>query len=391
MKQYNFNEPTNRRGTGAIKYDLLKERFGEADLTPLWVADMDFKTPDFILNAVEACCKNEILGYTMPPQGYHSAILHWLQQVHQWEVKKEWIDFIPGVVKGIALCTMHFTNPGDKIIIQPPVYYPFRAVPENMGRTIVNNPLIEENGAYKMDLEHLESIIDKDCKLLILCNPHNPIGITWHKETLQVLAEICARHNILVISDEIHADMALFGHRHIPFASVSETAKQNSITLMAPSKTFNMAGVVSSYCIVPNDSLRRDFFRFLSIIEINQMHIFAGITCQAAYLHGENWMRQMLSYVEENILFVRDYLQKNIPSIKAIIPEASFLIWLDCRELNLKQSELVSLFVNKARLALNDGATFGAEGEGFMRLNVGCPRTTLREALNSLKKAVAND
>ena len=385
MSQYNFDEIIERQGTGAIKTDILKERFGEADLLPLWVADMDFRTPDFILQAIENRCKTGILGYAKTPDNYHPEVMQWLHRMHRWEIEKEWLDFIPGVVKGIAFCVMHFTQPGEKVIIQSPVYYPFRMVPENLGRTVVNNPLREENGQYSMDFDHLESIIDDDCKLLVLCNPHNPIGITWSKDTLQRLADMCLKHNILVISDEIHADLAIFGHKHIPFATVSEAAVQNSITLMAPSKTFNMAGVVSSYCIIPNPTIRRGFYHFLQASELNQMHSFAGIACTAAYAHGEVWMREMLSYVEENIRFVQQYLQENIPSIKAIIPQASFLVWLDCRAMNLSQKELVDFFVREAKLALNDGSSFGTGGDGFMRMNVGCPRKTLQIALERLR------
>lgn len=389
MKRYDFNEILDRKGSGALKTDVLKERFGADDLIPLWVADMDFRTPDFVIEAIEERCRQGILGYPIVPPGYYNEIMRWQQKMHQWDIDKEWIEFIPGIVKGLALCTMHFTNPGDKIIIQPPVYYPFRAVPENMGRTIVNNPLKEENGYYAMDLEHLESIIDSDCKMLILCNPHNPIGITWSKETLQNLAEICRKHNILVVSDEIHSDMALFGHKHTPFASVSTAALQNSVTLSAPSKTFNMAGIVSSYCIIPNKDIRQGFFRFLQTTEINQMHTFAGVACEAAYAKGEDWLKQMLAYVEENILFVDQYVRENMPQIKCYIPQASFLVWLDCRQLGLSQTDLVSLYVKKAKLALNDGSTFGQGGKGFMRMNVASPRPIIQKALEDLSAALA--
>ena len=385
MKQYNFDEIIDRKGSDAIKTDILKERFGEEDLIPLWVADMDFRTPEFILETIEARCKSGILGYAKTPDSYYPAIMQWLHKNHNWDIRKEWLEFIPGIVKGIAFCTMHFTQPGDKIIIQSPIYHPFRLVPENLGRTIVDNPLREENGHYTMDIEHLESIIDKDCKMLILCNPHNPIGITWDKETLLALSEICARHNILVISDEIHADLTLFGNKHIPFATVSEEAAQNSITLMAPSKTFNMAGVVSSYCIIPNQEIRQSFFRFLASSELSQMHTFAGVTSTAAYTYGEEWLQQMLDYLEKNILFVEQYLQKHIPHIKAVIPQASFLIWLDCRKMRLSQKELVTFFVKKAGLALNDGAMFGQGGEGFMRMNIGCPKQIIQMALERLR------
>ena len=387
MKKYDFDEVIDRRGTCAMKTDLLEKLYGREDLLALWVADMDFRCGDFIIDALTKRCQEGIFGYTKASDGYFESIVEWMKNRHQWEIKKEWVSYIPGIVKGIAFCVMKFTNPRDKIIIQPPVYQPFQMVPESHSRQVVNNPLIEENGKYRMDLEGLKKIIDKDCKMLILCNPHNPIGITWDKEILQELARICAENNILVISDEIHADMGIFGHKHIPFASVSQEAAGNSITFMAPSKTFNIAGIVSSYSVVPNQQLRESFYRYLHASELGNGTIFAYIVTETAYKNGMDWMRQMLDYVEGNILFVDKYLKENIPQIKAVIPEASFLIWLDCRTLGLQQSELISLFVDKAHLALNDGEMFGPGGNGFMRLNVGCPRIVLKQALEQLSRA----
>jgi cystathionine beta-lyase len=385
---YDFDEINDRRGTGALKTDILKERYGRDDLISLWVADMDFKCGDFIIDEMINRCKKGIFGYNITPDSFFNSIIDWLKIQHQWEIRKEWLSYIPGIVKGIAFCVMHFSKPGDKIIIQPPVYHPFRIVPEMHSRQIVRNPLIEENGKYRMDLQGLKKIIDKDCKILILCNPHNPIGITWDKATLQELARICIENNILVVSDEIHADMGIFGHKHLPFAAVSPEAAENSITFMAPSKTFNIAGIVSSYSIISNPQIRHNFYRFLAASELDEGTIFAYVATEAAYTKGMEWMRRMLAYIEENIRFVDAFLKENIPQIKAVIPEASFLLWLDCRELRLTQRELVSLFVNKAHLALNDGEMFGAEGIGFMRLNIGCPRAILKQALEQLKEAL---
>lgn len=389
MKKYNFDEVIDRKGTDALKTDALKARYGRDDLIGLWVADMDFRCSDFIIEALAKRCQEGIFGYTMASDDYFESIIDWVKNRHQWEIRKEWLSYIPGIVKGIAFCVMKFTNPGDKIIIQPPVYHPFRLVTQAHSRQVVNNPLIEENGKYRMDLEGLKSIIDKDCKMLILSNPHNPIGIAWNKETLQELACICAENNILVISDEIHADMGIFGHKHIPFACVSQEAADNSITFMAPSKTFNIAGIVSSYSIIPNQQIRKSFYHFLHASELGDGTIFAYAATKAAYKQGEDWLCQMLDYVEGNILFTDQYLKENIPQIKAIIPEASFLVWLDCRELSLQQSDLVSLFVDKAHLALNEGEMFGPGGRGFMRLNVGCSRTVLKQALRQLKEAIS--
>ncbi|WP_085535912.1 MalY/PatB family protein [Massilibacteroides vaginae] len=388
MRQYNFDQVIDRKGTDCIKVDLLEERFGTKDLTTLWVADMDFRTPDFIVNAIRKRCDHEIFGYTYASPDYYNSIIDWLQYKHNWSVKKEWLSYIPGIVKGIGFVLQCFTNPGDKVIIQPPVYHPFRLVPQQMKREVVNNPLKIVDGKYTMDFEHLESIIDDKCKILILCSPHNPAGIVWDKETLIKLAAICKRNNILVISDEIHAEIVYPQFRHYPFATVSPEAASCSITFMAPSKTFNIAGIVTSYAIVPDDKLRSEFYRFLEAGELADGTIFAYTATKAAYTYGAEWLQQMRSYVIENVRTVDNYLKAYIPKIKAYPPQASFLVWLDCRELNLSQAELVYLFKDKAGLALNDGKMFGSGGEGFMRMNVGCSRLIIEQALEALRKAV---
>lgn len=389
MKHYNFDEVINRKGTSCVKYDGLKDAYqGKENLIPLWVADMDFATPDFIIDALKKRCEHPIFGYTFDDDEYYASILAWLNYKYNWKAEREWITYIPGIVKGIGLAVQCFTQPGDKVIIQPPVYHPFRLVPTRMGREVVYNPLKLEDGVYKMDFEQLESLIDKDCKMLILSNPHNPGGIVWEKEALVKLAQICSAHGILVISDEIHAEMTYPQFRHHPFATVSPEAAACSVTFMAPSKTFNIAGIVSSYAIVPDAGLREKFYSFLEAGELNAGTIFAFAATKAAYTYGAEWLQQMRSYVIENVNFVDEYLKKNIPQIKAYRPQASFLIWLDCRELGLSQPDLVHLFEDKAGLALNDGTMFGKEGEGFMRLNVGCPRSILSKALESLKKAI---
>lgn len=270
------------------------------------------------------------------------------------------------------------------------MYHPFRIVPEGNDREVVWNPLKElPDGGYAMDLDHLAATSsDPRCKMLILSNPHNPAGIVWSRDVLRKVASICKENGVLVISDEIHSDMALFGHRHVPFASVSEEAASCSITFGAPSKTFNIAGIVSSYAIVPSPAIRERFYGWLNANELDEAPIFSPIATVAAYTEGEEWLDQMLRYVEGNVDFVIDWCARNIPEIKPLRPQASFLVWLDCRGLNLPQNELVDLFVNKARLALNDGAMFGPGGEGFMRLNVGTPRSVLREALTRIQNVI---
>ncbi len=388
MKQYNFDEVTDRRGTNSVKYDNLKELCGRDDVLPLWVADMDFRTPDFIINALRKRLEHEILGYTFASDSYYNSIIEWVHYKHNWAIRREWISYIPGIVKGIGFAIRCFTRPGDKVIIQPPVYHPFRIVPESMGREVVYNPLRTADGIYEMDFEQLEAVIDSRCKMLILCNPHNPGGIVWKKETLVRLAEICSRHNLLVISDEIHSEMAYPQFTHHPFATVSDEAARCSITFMAPSKTFNIAGIVTSYSIIPDDDIRKTFYDFLAAGELGDGTIFAYTATEAAYTYGAEWLQQMRMYVVGNVRFVDDFLKRELPAIKAYPPQASFLVWLDCRALGLSQTELVSLFLDKAGLLLNDGSMFGPGGEGYMRLNVGCPRSILASALNSLKTAV---
>ena len=389
MKTYNFDEIIDRSGSGDLKHEALLPRWGRNDLLPLWVADMDFATPDFVVDALKARLSHPIFGYTIEPADYRPTIIDWNKSHHGWKIKPEWISFIPGIVKGIGFVVNVFTKPGEKVIIQPPVYHPFRMTPEDNGREVVFNPLrLREDGYYDMDFDNLSEVCDDKCRVLILSNPHNPAGVCWSKETLQRLADFCYEHSIIVISDEIHSDMALFGNRHVPFASVSGRAADISITFAAPTKTFNMAGIVSSYAVISNDDLRQRFYGWLKANELDEPTIFAPIATIAAYQKGEEWRKQMLAYVENNVRFVEDYCREHIPGVRPLRPQASFLVWLNCRGLGLNHDKLLELFIDKAHLALNDGEMFGPGGEGFMRLNVGTPRSVLRQALEQLAKAV---
>ena len=367
-----FDTLIDRRGSGALKTDALRERFpmyrnedGRDDLLPMWVADMDFATPDFILDAIRQRLEHPVIGYTIEPADYRPAIIDWVSSHHQWQIQPEWISYIPGVVKGIGTALNLFTNPGDSVAIMEPVYHIFRQVIEGNGRKVVGGK-------------------EGSPAVFLLSNPHNPIGICWSREWLQELAHYCYENHILVISDEIHADLALFGHKHIPFASVSEEAAMNSITFMAPTKTFNMAGIISAYSVIPNPSIRERYYQWLDTNELSEPNIFAPIATIAAYRKGEAWRQQLIQYIEQNILFAEQYVAQHLPQVKVVRPEASFLIWLDCRALGLSHEALIDLFVNRARLALNDGEMFGHGGEGFMRMNVGCPRTVLQQALERL-------
>lgn len=390
METYNFDKTVDRSGSGDLKHSVLAERYGRADLLPLWVADMDFETPAFITDALRRRLEHSLFGYTVTPTDFWPTVQQWIADHHQWHVEQEWMRFIPGIVKGIGMAINVFVAPDEKVIIQPPVYHPFRLTPQGNHREVVMNPLHENSdGSYSMDFDNLAEVADEKCRMLILSNPHNPAGIVWDKATLQRLAAFCAERGIIVISDEIHCDMALFGHKHTPFASVSEQAAQCSITFGAPSKTFNIAGIVSSYAIVPNEQLRQQFFGWLTANEFDDPHLFAPIATIAAFKHGEPWRRQMLQYVEGNILFMEQWLQAHLPQVKALRPQASFLVWLDCRALHLDHEALVDLFVNHAHLALNDGEMFGPEGHGFMRMNVATQRSVLQTALRQLEEAVA--
>ena len=389
MKRFDFDKIIDRSGSGAIKSDAVEKVFGKPGLTPMWVADMDFETPEFIIEALKQRLEHPVFGYTVEPEDFRPAIIDWIKYHHDWKIEKEWISYIPGIVKGIGMGINALLDKGDKVIIQPPVYHPFRLVPQKNGHEIVFNPLKEmAGGSYEMDFENLEAVCDSHCKMLILSNPHNPAGIVWSKETLVRLADFCYERGIIVISDEIHCDMTLFGNKHIPFASISDKAAACSITFGAPSKTFNIAGIVCSYAIVPDENLRKRFYGWLEANEFGTAPIFSPIATIAAFRKGDEWRKQMLRYIEGNIEWVETFCRERIPLVRPVRPQASFLIWIDCRGLGLNHEDLISLFIDKAGLALNDGEMFNPGGEGFMRLNIGTPRKVIEEALIKLEKAI---
>jgi len=386
---YNFDEIIDRKDTNAVKLERCKALFGTEDVLPLWVADMDFRTPDFILDAIRQRLEHPILGYTMPSKDFYPLMQKWITEHHNWNVKREWIGFLPGIVPGLAFAVQSLTEVGDEIMVQSPVYYPFFNVIENNHRVIVNNPLKEVDGKFVMDFEDLEKKFTSKTRLFILCNPHNPGGRVWTKEELQQFAAICSKHNVTIISDEIHADMVLPGNTaHTPLATVSEWAQNNTVTFMAPTKVFNMPGLISSGYIIPNPELRHKFAEFLEASEMNAGNIFAYIGAVAAYEHGETWRLEMLEYVKGNIDYIADFLKKNVPQVVPMIPEASFLVWLDCKALGMETDELHKFFSLQAKLGLNKGTIFGVGGEYHLRLNVACSRKVLEQAMTQLKDAV---
>ncbi|GJH41419.1 cystathionine beta-lyase [Capnocytophaga sp. HP1101] len=386
---YNFDEVVCRKHTDALKLEALAPRWGRTDLLPMWVADMDFKTTPFIVEVMKKRMECEVFGYTVKPESWYEAIISWQKRRHQWTITKEMISFVPGVVPALAMAVQTFTERGEKVMIQQPVYNPFAQVIRNNHRELINCPLVLKDGQYHINFELFEEKI-KGCKLFLFCHPHNPGGRVWTREELQKVATICAQNKVVVVSDEIHADLTFPPYEHIPFASVSEEAKQNSVVFASPSKAFNMAGLATSYAVIANPSLRR---RFESYVEGNELaggNVFAFNTVVAAYNKGEEWLEQMLTYVQGNIDEVVSYIKENLPQLKVIIPQASYLVFIDFSALQLNQKEIVALCTDKAHLALNDGSIYGEEGNGYMRINLACPRSVVRQALEQLKSAITS-
>lgn len=372
-----------------MKYEGLDGVFGRHDLSPLWIADLDFAVCPDIVESLRRRLDHPILGYYACPDSYWNAVIGWLDRRHGMKTSREELAFIPGVVKGIAYCVNYFTSRGDKILIQPPVYHPFRLVVEGNGRKVVENSLRFDGKSYSMDLDHLARTVEAERpKLMILCNPHNPIGIQWDADTLAEVARICRRAGVIVVSDEIHGDLVLHGRPHIPFAEASDDARAAGITLGAPSKTFNIPGLVSSWMMIKNPDLRRDFFHWLEVNEFSSPMMISALGAEVAYTHGEQWLDEMLEYIEGNIDFAIDYVERHVPGVSIVRPQASFLLWVDFRGLGLCQKGIMDMLLDQAHLALNDGTMFGRQGEGFARLNIGCPRSVLNDALGHIRDAV---
>ena len=379
-----FDDIVDRAGTWSIKYGRATD--GEI---PMWIADMDFKTDPFVSAALRKRLDRDVLGYTSTPDTFFDAIAAWEESVHGYKADREWIGYAPGVITAINQAYLTFTEPGDKIIVQPPVYDHFRLYIERLGRVAVDNPLIFEDGRYRMDLEGLERIIDDKTKALVLCNPHNPCGILWDRETLEALAAICERHGIIVISDEIHGDLALYGRRHTPFCSVSDAAARIGMIFAGPTKAFNLAGLSgTAYCIIPDKDKREKYLATLRNAKLNEPSIMTLEAVIAAYREDRTWLDSLKDYIEGNISRVESFFAENNLGFKPIRPQASFLVWLDCRGLGLPQDKLMDLFRSKAKVIPSDGSSYGPGGEGFVRLNVGCPASILDEALSRIRTTI---
>lgn len=387
--KYDFNKIINRNNTKSLKYDFAKERNMPEDLLPLWVADMDFQTSPEIIEALNKAVSHGIYGYSEGKEEYFDAVYNWYNDNLNWQVKKEWLIKTPGVVFAIVLAINALTSEGDSVLIQNPVYYPFTEVIIDNNRKLVNNSLVRNGKKYEIDFEDFEKkIIENNVKLFILCSPHNPVGRVWKKWELEKIGDICLKHNVKIVSDEIHSDFVYPENKHIIFSSLDKKYQNITITCTAPTKTFNLAGLQISNIFIPNLEIRKKVLKQLDKVGYSQVNLMGLVACEAAYKYGRQWLNELKEYLLDNLNFLRDYLETNIPQIKLIEPEGTYLIWLDCSALGFEDEELEKFIVEKAKLWLDSGYIFGKEGEGFQRINIACPRETLKKALEQLKEAV---
>lgn len=383
-----FDEIIERRGTDSYKWDIMKLKYGRDDLTAMWVADADFRVAKPIQDVLRDRVDHGIFGYTKRSEQFYDSIIKWCKKRHNWEIEKEWISYTPGVVAAINWAVKVYTEPGDKIIVQPPVYYPFFSAVENNGRVLINNNLKFKDGKYYMDFENLVSQIDERTKLLILCSPHNPVSKVWSKEELTKLTDICVEYNIKIVSDEIHSDLIMPGYKHTCTSSISDKVAQLTITCMAPSKTFNIAGLDTSVAIIPNKEMRKKFKDFQNEIGVHMGNVFGIEAFAAAYNNGEEWLEEELTYINSNYEYFKNFIQSKLPQFKVIDLEGTYLLWLDCSCLNLTNEELDTFFVEKVNVMLDPGEMFGKAGKGFMRFNIATPRENITKVLENLEKAV---
>jgi cystathionine beta-lyase len=386
-----FDQVIDRSEYPTLKWNesLLIEHFGSEDVLPLWVADMDFLAPSVVIDALLKRARHGIFGYEHKADGYFDALINWYANRHQWLIDQTHIEFCPSVLNAIAVLINQHSEKGDGIIIQPPVFFEFRMVIRSNGRRIVKNPLRLDNGRYQMDFTDLEEkAANPKNKMMIICNPHNPVGRVWTREELACAGEICRRHSVLVISDEIHGDIVYGTNRYTPFVSVSDELAKVSFACLSPAKTFNIAGMIDAMAVIPNEEYRQSFHDFAHRFQINKTNVFASAAIEAAYSEGSKWLDDLLVYLQSNIDFLKSYLDEKLPQVKLVEPEGTYLVWLDFRELGLEAKELERFLAQKARLALNSGHWFGREGAGYARMNIACPQSTLHEAMSRLTNAI---
>lgn len=385
---YNFDQLMNRKNTRSYKWDQVGPLFGDTEILPLWVADMDFPSPPAVQEVLKKRVELGAYGYAIRTDDYFSAIAGWFQRRHHWSIQREWITDCPSVVTSLSLAVEQFTAPGDKVVIQTPVYYPFFDVVRDHDRTLALNPLLNREGRYEMDLEHLESLFKDGAKLLLFCNPHNPGGRVWSRDELLALGDLCLRYGVKVVSDEIHCDLIYPGHKHVPFASLSPELADITITCLAATKTFNLPGLHISCMVVSNREMKARLDKRIKTFSIHMANHFAQDAVVAAYNESEDWLQAMMDYVKGNLDYAIEYLAEHLPEVKPMKPEATYLLWLDCRALGLDKEGLKHLMYRKAKVAFNEGSTYGPEGEGWLRVNLACPRFILEQALQQFCSAV---
>ena len=386
--KFNFDKIIDRTNNFSAKWSEMNKNFGTNNLLPMWVADMDFLTAPCVMEALKDRLEQGIFGYTTRPSSYNESIVNWLDNRFSWKINQEWLMFSPAVITSISLLIQNLTQKNDKIMIQEPVYSPFHNIVESNERSLVISPLVKlDDGSYVMDYEDIEAKI-KDVKVFILCNPHNPVGRVWTREELTRLGEICLKHNVLVISDEIHSDIILKNHKHTPFASISKEFRENTITCMAPTKTFNLAGLQSSFLVISNPYYYEVMDKAFSILDIKRNNAFSLVATEAAYNYGEDWLYELIKYIEDNIDFAIDYIKNHMPQLKVKKPEGTYLLWVDFSNLNVDKKDLKNALINKGRIALSDGSSFGIGGDGYYRINLACPRSMVLEGLKRIEFAI---
>lgn len=386
--KFNFDKIIDRTNNFSAKWSEMNKNFGTNNLLPMWVADMDFLTAPCVMEALKDRLEQGIFGYTTRPSSYNESIVNWLDNRFSWKINQEWLMFSPAVITSISLLIQNLTQKNDKIMIQEPVYSPFHSIVESNERNLVISPLVKlDDGSYVMDYEDIEAKI-KDVKVFILCNPHNPVGRVWTREELTRLGEICLKHNVLVISDEIHSDIILKNHKHTPFASISKEFSENTITCMAPTKTFNLAGLQSSFLVISNPYYYEVMDKAFSILDIKRNNAFSLVATEAAYNYGEDWLYELIKYIEDNVDFAIDYIKNHMPQLKVKKPEGTYLLWVDFSNLNIDKEDLKNALINKGRIALSDGSSFGIGGDGYYRINLACPRSMVLEGLKRIEFAI---